>query len=159
MQGIIDTFKVNKKNTLYSANKSYGVSLDIAEQLVMKYNIPFRKVHKLVGQLVQYAITHGNIPLDKTPQDEVNKMLNSSKIKIDLDELMSIIKDIKPKKSILLRKSYGSPNPLQQTGMINSIEKSLLTYAEVLTERKELLFTTINNLDNVILNTIGDKGN
>ena len=159
MKGIIDTFKVNKKNTLYSANKSYGVSLDIAEQIVIKYNIPFRKVHKLVGQLVQYAITHENIPLDKTPQEEVNKILNSSKIKIDLDELMSIIKDIKPKKSILLRKSYGSPNPLQQTGMINSIEKSLLTYAKVLTERKELLFTTINNLDNVILNTIGDNGN
>jgi hypothetical protein len=43
--------------------------------------------------------------------------------------------------------------------MINSIEKSLLTYTKVLTERKELLFTTINNLDNVILNTIDDKGN
>ena len=159
MKGIIDTFKVNKKNTLYSANKSYGVSLDIAEQIVIKYNIPFRKVHKLVGQLVQYAITHENIPLDKTPQEEVNKILNSSKIKINLDELMSIIKDIKPEKSILLRKSYGSPNPLQQNGMINSIEKSLLTYTKVLTERKELLFTTINNLDNVILNTIDDKGN
>jgi argininosuccinate lyase len=159
MKGIIDTFKVNKKNTLYSANKSYGVSLDIAEQIVIKYNIPFRKVHKLVGQLVQYAITHENIPLDKTPQEEVNKILNSSKIKIDLDELMSIIKDVKPEKSILLRKSYGSPNPLQQNGMINSIEKSLLTYTKVLTERKELLFTTINNLDNVILNTIDDKGN
>lgn len=159
MKGIIDTFKVNKKNTLYSANKSYGVSLDIAEQIVIKYNIPFRKVHKLVGQLVQYAITHENIPLDKTPQEEVNKILNSSKIKIDLDELMSIIKDVKPEKSILLRKSYGSPNPLQQNGMINSIEKSLLTYTKVLTERKKLLFTTINNLDNVILNTIDDKGN
>ncbi len=159
MKGIIDTFKVNKKNTLYSANKSYGVSLDIAEQIVIKYNIPFRKVHKLVGQLVQYAITHENIPLDKTPQEEVNKILNSSKIKIDLDELMSIIKDVKPEKSITLRKSYGSPNPLQQKDMINSIEKSLLTYTKVLTERKELLFTTINNLDNVILNTIDDKGN
>jgi argininosuccinate lyase len=159
MKGIIDTFKVNKKNTLYSANKSYGVSLDIAEQIVIKYNIPFRKVHKLVGQLVQYAITHENIPLDKIPQEEINKILNSSKIKIDSDELMSIIKDVKPEKSILLRKSYGSPNPLQQNGMINSIEKSLLTYTKVLTERKELLFTTINNLDNVILNTINDKGN
>lgn len=159
MKGIIDTFKVNKKNTLYSANKSYGVSLDLAEQIVIKYNIPFRKVHKLVGQLVQYAIIHENMPLDKTPQEEVNKMLNSLKIKIDLDELMSIIKDVKPEKSILLRKSYGSPNPLQQNDMINSIEKSLLTYTKVLTERKELLFTTINNLDNVILNTIDDKGN
>ncbi|HYY71050.1 MAG TPA: argininosuccinate lyase [Nitrososphaeraceae archaeon] len=159
MKGIIDTFKVNKKNTLYSANKSYGVSLDIAEQIVIKYNIPFRKVHKLVGQLVQYAITHENIPLDKTPQEEVNKILNSSTIKIDLDELMSIIKDVKPEKSITLRKSYGSPNPLQQNDMINSIEKSLLIYNKVLTERKEFLLKTINNLDNVILNTIGDKSN
>ena len=159
MKDIIDTLKVNKKNTLYSANKSYCVSLDIAEQIVIKYNIPIRKVQKLVGQLVQYAIIHENMPLDKTPQEEVNKMLNSSKIKIDLDELMSIIKDVKPEKSILLRKSYGSPNPLQQNDMINSIEKSLLTFTKVLTERKELLFTTINNLDNVILKTIDDKGN
>jgi argininosuccinate lyase len=159
MKGIIDTFKVNKTNALYFANKSYGVSLDIAEQIVIKYNIPFRKVHKLIGQLVEYAITHENIPLYQIPQADVNKMLNSSKIKIDLDELMSIIKDTKPEKLILLRKSYGSPNPLQQNDMINSIEKSLLTYTKVLTKRKELLFTTINNLDNVILNTIGNKSN
>ncbi len=154
MKGIIDTFKVNKTNTLYSAKKSYGVSLDIAEQIVINYNIPFRKVHKLIGQLVQYAITHENIPLDKTPKEEVNKMLNSSNIKINSDELMSIIKDTKPENSILLRKSYGSPNPLQQNDMINSIEKSLLIYNKVLTERKEFLFKTINNLDNVILNNL-----
>lgn len=159
MKGIIDTFKVNKTNTLYSANKSYGVSLDIAEQIVITYNIPFRKVHKLIGQLVQYAITHENISLDKIPQDEVNKILSSSKIKIDLGKLMSIIKEIKPEKSILLRKSYGSPNPLQQNDMINSIEKSLGNYMIVLKERKELLFTTVKNLNNVILNAINDKSN
>ncbi|HEX6294852.1 MAG TPA: argininosuccinate lyase [Nitrososphaeraceae archaeon] len=159
MKGIIDTFKVNKKNTLYSANKSYGISLDIAEQIVIKYNISFRKVHKLIGQLVQYAISHENIPLDQVPSDIVNKILNSSKIKIDSDKLMSIIKDIKPEKSILLRKSYGSPNPLQQNDMINSIEKSLLAYTKVLTKRKELLYTTFNNLDNVILSIINDKSN
>jgi hypothetical protein len=72
---------------------------------------------------------------------------------------MSIVKDITPEKSILLRKSYGSPNPLQQNDMINSIEKSLLTYTQVLTKRKELLYTTFTNLDNIILNTIGDKSN
>jgi argininosuccinate lyase len=159
MKGIIDTFKVNKKNTLHSANKSYGISLDIAEQIVINYNISFRKVHKLIGQLVQYAISHDNISLDQVPSDIVNKIINSSKIKIDSDKLMSIIKDIKPEKSILLRKSYGSPNPLHQNDMINSIEKSLLAYTKVLTKRKELLYTTFNNLDNVILNIISDKSN
>ena len=159
MKGIIDTFTVNKKNTLNSANKSYGISLDIAEQIVIKYNISFRKVHKLIGQLVQYAISHENTPLDQVPPDIVKKLLNSSQIKIDLDELMSIIKDIKPEKSILLRKSYGSPNPLQQNDMINSIEKSLVTYTKILTKRKELLYTTFNNLDNVVLNVISNKSN
>jgi argininosuccinate lyase len=157
MKGIIDTFKVNKKNTLYSANKSYGVSLDIAEQIVIKYNIPFRLVHKLIGQLVQYAITQENMPLYKIEQFEVNKILNSLNLKIDLDELMSLIRTTNPEKSILLRKSYGSPNPLQQNYMINSIEKSLLTYTKVLKERKELLFTTFKNLDNLIISTIGSK--
>ena len=159
MKGIIDTFTVNKKNTLNSANKSYGISLDIAEQIVIKYNISFRKVHKFIGQLVQYAISKENIPLDQVPPDIVKKLLNSSQIKIDLDELMSIIKDINPEKSILLRKSYGSPNPLQQNDMINSIEKSLVTYTKILTKRKELLYTTFNNLDNVVLNVISNKSN
>jgi hypothetical protein len=108
---------------------------------------------------VQYAISHDNISLDQVPSDIVNKIINSSKIKIDSDKLMSIIKDIKPEKSILLRKSYGSPNPLHQNDMINSIEKSLLAYTRVLTKRKELLYTTFNNLDNVILNIISDKSN
>jgi argininosuccinate lyase len=157
MKGVIDTFKVNEINTLYSANKSYGVSLDIAEQIVIKYNIPFRLVHKLIGQLVQYAITQENMPLYKIEQYEVNKILNSLNLKIDLDELMSLIRTTNPEKSILLRKSYGSPNPLQQNDMINSIEKSLLTFSKVLKERKELLFTTFKNLDNLIRNTIGSE--
>ena len=157
MKGVIDTFKVNETNTLYSANKSYGVSLDIAEQIVIKYNIPFRLVHKLIGQLVQYAITQENMPLYKIEQFEVNKILNSLNLKIDLDELMSLIRTTNPEKSILLRKSYGSPNPLQQNDMINSIEKSLLTYTKVLKERKELLFTTFKNLDNLIISTIGSE--
>ena len=70
---------------------------------------------------------------------------------------MSLIRTTNPEKSILLRKSYGSPNPLQQNDMINSIEKSLLTYTKVLKERKELLFTTFKNLDNLIINTIGSE--
>ncbi|HET9774868.1 MAG TPA: lyase family protein, partial [Nitrososphaeraceae archaeon] len=58
--GIIDTFKVNKNIALEQANKSYAGSLDIAEQLVIKYNIPFRQAHKLVGRLVQYAIKNND---------------------------------------------------------------------------------------------------
>jgi len=151
MKGIIDTFKVNKKNTLISANKSYGVSLDIAEQIVIKYNIPFRKVHKLIGTLVQHAVKNENISLSQISKDDVNKILKVTHLKINLDELMFILKDTTPEKSILFRNSYGSPNPMQQKHLVNSIEKSLLVYCKILSQRKGLLYTALDNLEKVII--------
>jgi argininosuccinate lyase len=158
MKGVIDTFNVNKKNAFNSANKSYGVSLDIAEQIVIKYNISFRKVHKLIGALVQHAVKNENISLSQISKEDVNKILKFTQIKINIDELMSIIKDTTPEKSILFRNSYGSPNPMQQKDMVNSIEKSLLVYCKVVSERKELLYAAFDNLEKeVILNTIVDN--
>ena len=160
MKGVIDTLKVNKKNAFNSANKSYGVSLDIAEQIVIKYHIPFRKVHKLVGALVQQAVKNENISLSQLSKQDLNKILNLLKIKIDVDDLMLIIKDTTPEKSILFRKSYGSPNPLQQNEMVNSIDKSLLFYSKAISERKEMLHTAFNNLEKeVILNTFVEDKN
>ena len=157
MKGIIDTFQVNKINALRSIEKNYGVSLDVAEQIVIKYNIPFRKVHKLIGQLVQYAISNKNIALDKIPQTEINKIISSLQIKINVDELMTTIKDIKPQNSILLRKSLGSPNPSHQNDMIKSIEKSTSMYYKVLKDRKDFLLTVYANLDNAILNALDNN--
>ncbi|HEX6645663.1 MAG TPA: argininosuccinate lyase [Nitrososphaeraceae archaeon] len=158
MKGVIDTFNVNKKNAFNSANKSYGVSLDIAEQIVIKYNISFRKVHKLIGALVQHAVKNENISLSQISKEDVNKILKFTQIKINVDELMFIIKDTTPEKSILFRNSYGSPNPMQQKDMVNSIEKSLLVYCKVVSERKELLYAAFANLEKeVILNTIVDN--
>jgi argininosuccinate lyase len=149
---------VNKKNAFNSANKSYGVSLDIAEQIVLKYNISFRKVHKLIGALVQHAVKNENISLSQISKEDVNKILKFTQIKINVDELMFIIKDTTPEKSILFRNSYGSPNPMQQKDMVNSIEKSLLVYCKVVYERKELLYAAFDNLEKeVILNTIVDN--
>jgi argininosuccinate lyase len=160
MKGLIDTLKVNKKNTFNSANKSYGVSLDIAEQIVIKYHIPFRKVHKLVGSLVQQAVKKENISLSQLSKQDINKILNLLKIKIDVDDLMLIIKDTTPEKSILFRKSYGSPNPLQQNEMVNSIDQSLLFYSKTVSERKEMLHTAFHKLENeVLLHTLVEDKN
>ena len=71
---------------------------------------------------------------------------------------MVILKDTTPRKSILFRNSYGSPNPTQQKDMVNSIEKSLLVYCKVLSQRKELLYAALDNLEKeVILNTMVDS--
>jgi hypothetical protein len=41
--------------------------------------------------------------------------------------------------------------------MIKSIQQSILTYDKVLKDRKDFLLTVSKNLDNAILNAIGDN--
>ena len=111
-----------------------------------------------MGALVQHAVKNENISLSEIAKEDVNKILKFTKIKIDVDELMYIIKDTTPEKSLLLRNSYGSPNPMHQKDMINSIEKSLLVYGKVISQRKKLLDAAFDNLEKeVILNTIFDN--
>ena len=148
--GIIDSFSVNKNKMLDSANKSYGVSLDIGEQLVIKYNIPFRKIHKLMGLLVQYSINN-NISMDAIKQDQILKILDAVDIKkIKPEDILSLIKDITPNMSIDLRRSSGSPMPAEQDKMIVSIESSLKEYKTLVSDRIKSVYQIFRDLDKIV---------
>jgi len=152
MVGIIDTFKVNKNIALEQANKSYAVSLDIAEQLVIKYNIPFRQAHKLVGRLVQYAIKNNdNISLKDIPKEELSKSLDSINIHIDIDDLHTIVRETISENSIYLRKSTGSPNPNEQKKMLESIEHLLADTENILSKRTNMVDQAFKNLQQLVI--------
>lgn len=152
MVGIIDTFKVNKNIALKQANKSYAVSLDIAEQLVIKYNIPFRQAHKLVGHLVQYAIkNNSSISLKDIPKEELSRILDSIKIRINTDDLHTIIRDTISENSIYLRKSAGSPNPNEQKKMLVSIENLLIDKENILSKRITMVDQAFKNLQQLVI--------
>jgi argininosuccinate lyase len=152
MNGIIDTFQVKENNALNNVIKSYAIALDIAEELVIKYNIPFRKTHKLIGNLVEYAIKNcNNIPLNKIPKEGIYKIINSLDLVSNPDDLVTIINNSKPEKSIYYRRSTGSPNPEEQEKMLISLENSLEKMHNILSIRKDTLNRALKNLENIVL--------
>lgn len=128
VDGVIRSLKVNKERMIQAASSSYAISIDIAEQLVMYNKIPFRTAHRVVGALVGKAVTNGNIPLAKLGISDIASAINELKVDVKPDELIKMISEMTPKKSLDARKSSGSPNPAEQEEMLKIISRSAANY-------------------------------
>ncbi len=68
MAGVVRTLKFNSGTLEASANKGFSSAPDLAEYLVEK-RVPFHQAHRLVGELVSWAIREGKNPEDITLED------------------------------------------------------------------------------------------
>lgn len=98
--GMIATLTVNKNRFVEDLQKSFILSTDLADYLVLK-GVPFREAHKIVGQIVKYA-EDNNKGLAQLTLDEM-KSINSI-----IDETVFEYLDIKS--SLQKKKTFGSPN-------------------------------------------------
>ena len=56
--GMVGTLKVNAGRARRAASQSYALATDLADYLAKK-GLPFREAHRIVGEVVQYAIEQG----------------------------------------------------------------------------------------------------
>jgi argininosuccinate lyase len=129
MHGVVNSLHVKKARMLEASSTSYAISLDIAEQMVAKWGLPFRSAHKLVGALVGKAAERG-VPLSALSAREIQLTFAQAKIGKEMKEeeaedIVQIIKEMTPARSIDLRRSAGSPNPAQQDEMIKASSAKL----------------------------------
>jgi argininosuccinate lyase len=101
MTGIISKITINKDRFTEELNGDFSLATDIADWLVLK-NIPFRKSHEIVGQIIKYA-EDKNVKLNQISLDElkkINPMFDESALNI-----------FKIKNALSRKKTIGSPNP------------------------------------------------
>jgi argininosuccinate lyase len=152
MDHIVKSLHVNKERMQQAASTSYAIAVDIAEQLVMQKKIPFRTAHKIVGALVSRAVGKGNVSLAKLEFDEASSVLESYKVNITPEELMKIIIEMTPEKSLEVRKSSGSPNLLEQEEMIRSLSEGIANYSIGIQKRTKMVQGSFNTLDMTVKN-------
>ncbi|HJS69052.1 MAG TPA: argininosuccinate lyase [Nitrososphaera sp.] len=150
IDGAVRSLKINKEKMRQAASTSYAISLDIAEQLVMKNKVPFRAAHKIVGALVEKAAGKDNTPLAKLQASDVASVLKAQKVNVKPDELMKIIKEMTPEKSLEARKSVGSPNPQEQEEMIKSLSQGISNYKIGIQRRTKMVQGSFDNLDRTV---------
>jgi argininosuccinate lyase len=146
MNNIIKSLNVCKERMEEAASASYAVSIDIAEQLVLRKRIPFRSAHQLVGALVQKAIANANLPLAMLKEKDIKTVVQRTGYDLEIHELMQIIRETTPAKSVRMRASVGSPNPVKEEHMIRSSYTKAAAYREVINKRKKSVTAAFDNL-------------
>jgi argininosuccinate lyase len=152
MDRVVRSLQINKERMLQAASISYAIALDIAEQLMMQKKIPFRTAHRIVGALVNKAASKGNISLVKLEFADATSVLKAHKVEIKPDELMKIINEMTPEKSLETRKSSGSPNLLEQEEMIKSLSQGISNYSAGIQKRTKMVEGSFDNLERTVNN-------
>lgn len=150
MNGLVRSVQINARKMAEGASSSYAISLDIAEQLVMKKEIPFRVAHKLVGGLVELAVARGNITLANLETDDIAAAIKALKLNVSPVEVREIIKSMTPDRSLRERRSTGSPNLNEQAQMIKSLSQSIKNYRIGVQKRIKLVEGSLDNLSKIV---------
>src|ERR687894_820089 len=150
MDGVVKSLQINNERMRQAASTSYAIAIDVAEHLVMQNKIPFRTAHKIIGVLVGRAASKGNIPLAKLEFADTASVLKAHKVDIKADQLMKIIKEMTPEKSLEARKSSGSPNLLEQEEMIKSLSQGIANYSAGIQKRTKMVKGSFDNLERTV---------
>ena len=115
MAGVVRTLKFNAGTLEASAEKGFSSAPDLAEYLVEK-RVPFHQAHRLVGELVSWAIRKGRNPEDITLEDlrRFSPSFDGPALKL-----------MTPLASIQRKKTIGSTAPAKVRRQLNRWRKKL----------------------------------
>jgi argininosuccinate lyase len=155
MDDIIKHLIVKKDAMRKASKESYAISIDIAEELVTKYKVPFRTAHQLVGALVNLSVNNNDkIPFSSLSIGEIKNVLSRIDVKITPDNIFNTIKDIDSNKFTKSRHSTGSVNPKEQIRIIRKSNLQLQKYSNEIRKRKEAIDLVKQNIANTIKNLV-----
>lgn len=147
----IGSLIIHKDRMKDAVINSYANSIDIAEQIVMQKGLVFRTAHKIVGSLVEMALSKNNASLSSLSVNEIESVIKRTSVPLKAKDLLEIIEQVTPEKVILLRSSIGSSNPDEQKKVIKSSKIRVQEYSEDIRERKMLLNNALHNLRQVVI--------
>ena len=111
---ILKNFSPDKKRMYEMANVGYTTSTDLADYIVKKFDMPFRKAYQITSKIVNYAESK-KIKLDELTLKELKKI--EPKLTEDVLKVFDLRNSIKSKKS------YGGTSFENIKKMINKYKK------------------------------------
>lgn len=107
---MILSVKFNKERCLELAGANFATATDLADIIVRERKIPFRTAHKIVGRIVNEALSENLKPEDITSEYIDNLTVELGFEKLDLDNDL-ILKALDPLENVKMRKIPGGPSP------------------------------------------------
>ncbi len=107
-----------------SLSSDMSTATELANHLVERYGVPFRQAHAIVGELVRSSVEKGRTLEQNASRNlgEVSKKITGKLLKIDKDDLQSVLDALKTLKLI---GSAGGSNPLLVSRLLLRDSKSV----------------------------------
>ncbi|MEO9319095.1 MAG: argininosuccinate lyase [Nitrososphaera sp.] len=152
LKGVVDTLQIRHERMEESCKNSYAIALDVAERLVSEQGIPFRAAHKIVGAVVNEAISKGHGSLRGLSEADIKTALLRARPKEEFDvaRIHKVISEMTPEKSVRSKKSQGSPSPKEQAAMIDEVSEAQRKQRAALGSRISLLQEANANLEKIV---------
>ncbi|MEX2682502.1 MAG: argininosuccinate lyase [Candidatus Sigynarchaeota archaeon] len=154
---IIEDLELREEQIKASLEKSDLQALDLAEQICLSHDIPFRKAHELMATVVKYLKSKGKNISSAWTQSELEDIKAMCKRVVGdehaIDE--NFIKLARKVDSFTTRQSAGSPSPNSMTEMLmlagqelERLSNALSIEVSKIQEKKESFLKTIKELIN-----------
>jgi len=158
LAGAISSIRVDIERLVAEASTSYVFATDLAERLVAEKLLTFREAHRVVGNLVRDMVSSNIEPKDVSSSmvEEAAEKVLKRKIHVK-PTLVSDVKD--PVKSILNRKSLGSPNPAQCERLLSDLKEEAAACATAVSARREKLQASESRLKELVEKYLPAEGN
>jgi len=149
LTGAISSMRVDTERLALAASASYVFATDLAERLVAEKLLTFREAHRVVGNLVRDMVSNDIKPKDVSSSMVEETAEKALKRKIHVKPaFVSEAKD--PARSILNRKSLGSPNPAQCEQLLKDLKNEATLCATAVSTRREKLQASASHLKGLV---------
>lgn len=150
LESILKKIIINKDKMYKSVLENYSLSADLADYISQKTGLPYRKVYKLVGFLVQDKIAK-KIPITHLSAKELNDY--GKKMNIHLNLTDSRLKAVwNPLYVVMKRKHIGGAAPSVMEKMVEQRKKLIITYSNWTKTVKNKINSAKEKTNEVIIN-------
>ncbi|NOJ28164.1 MAG: hypothetical protein DA330_09165, partial [Nitrososphaera sp.] len=87
-----------------------------------------------------------NAPLQKLESKDIESVLKAAKVELEAGVLAKIVKEMTSERSLELRTSEGSPNPVEQKKMTAENRKKLDGFSQGVQKRTKFIQGSFENL-------------
>ncbi|MEM0217692.1 MAG: argininosuccinate lyase [Candidatus Nezhaarchaeales archaeon] len=134
IKGVIEGLQFDVKRMHDAAELGFSTVTELANEIVRRFNLPFRVAYRIVGRLVKEAVDAGLTPNEIT-SEMLEKVALCEGVLIKIDEEV-IRESLNPEMCVAKCKVSGGPSQRSVVDMINGRKLKLLTDSDRIIELK-----------------------
>ncbi len=135
-------------NVEAKAAASFAGATELANMLVLKYNVAFRTSHKIVGALVKSLVDSKKTLLDATPQLLQTIAQEAAGVKLSV-KMEDIVDCTDPRKLVETYKVLGGPSAVEVERSIKTSKKNMADAKSNIVKLKNKIADAQRNLNSV----------